>query len=91
VRVIAPLLGGTACLASKHRCAPFPHQAQRRATEVLELVHGNICGPIMPATPSSKWYFLLLVDDYNRYMWVVLLATMNVAPHVIQNIQVVDQ
>lgn len=37
-----------ACLAGKHRRTPFPRQAQRRATDVLELLHGDICGPITP-------------------------------------------
>jgi hypothetical protein len=41
----------------------------------LELVHGYLRGPITPATPSGKRYFLLLVDDLMRYMWLALLAT----------------
>ena len=76
-----------ACLAGKHRRSPFPHQAQRRSTEVLELVHGDLCGPITPATPSGNRYFLLLVDDYSRYMWVALLPTKDAAPTAIQRIQ----
>ena len=31
------------------------------------------CGPITPATCGGRWYFLLLVDDCNRYMWLQLL------------------
>ena len=38
------------------------------------MVHGDLCGPITPATPGGKQYFLLLVDDKSRYMWVTLLA-----------------
>jgi hypothetical protein len=41
----------------------------------LELVHGDLCGPISPATPAGNRYFLLLVDDYSRFMWVKLLRT----------------
>jgi hypothetical protein len=62
-----------ACLAGKHQRTPFPHQALWSTIEPLELMHGNICGPITPVTPSGNHYFLLLVDDYSRYMWVVLL------------------
>jgi hypothetical protein len=54
-----------ACLAGKHRRTLLPHQAMRRATEPLELVHGDICGPISPVTPSGNRYFLLLIDDYS--------------------------
>jgi hypothetical protein len=56
-------------------------------TEPLELVHGDICGPISPVTPSGNHYFLLLVDDYNRYMWVVLLPTKDGTPMAIKNVQ----
>lgn len=41
--------------------------------EVLKLLNGDICGPILPPTPSGNRYFLLLVDDYTRYKWIVLL------------------
>jgi transposase InsO family protein len=41
----------------------------------LELVHAGLCGQIKPITPGGKSYFLLMVDDYNRYMWLDLLRT----------------
>ncbi|XP_073355301.1 uncharacterized protein [Aegilops tauschii subsp. strangulata] len=62
-----------ACLAGKHRRAPFPDRALNRATTPLELVHADLCGPISPPTPGGKRYFLLLVDDHSRHMWLVLL------------------
>jgi transposase InsO family protein len=68
------------CLAGKQRRSPFPVQAQRRAEGVLELVHGDICGPITPTTPSGNRYFLLLVDDMSHYMWLCLLASKDQAP-----------
>jgi hypothetical protein len=62
-----------ACLAGKQRRTPFPQQARYWMTRPLELVHGDLCSPITPATPSSKKYFLLLVDDMSCYMWLTLL------------------
>ncbi|WVZ50904.1 hypothetical protein U9M48_002110 [Paspalum notatum var. saurae] len=76
-----------ACLAGKHWRVPFPQQAQRRASRSLELVHGDLCGPITLATPSGNRYFLLLIDDYSRYMWVSLLPTKDGAPTAIKRIQ----
>jgi hypothetical protein len=58
------------CLAGKQRRAPFPEEAKFRAQEALELVHGDLCGPISPATPGGRKYFLLLVDAMSRYMWI---------------------
>jgi hypothetical protein len=47
---------------------------KRWAKGLLDLVHGDICIPIMPSTPSGKKYFLLLADDKSRFMWVALLT-----------------
>ena len=58
---------------TKLKRRPFPCQASYRATKQLELVHGDLCGPMSPATLGGRRYFLLLVDDATRYMWVVLL------------------
>ena len=52
---------------------PFPRQASYRANEQLELVHGDLCGPVSQTTAGGQRYFLLLVDDATRYMWAVLL------------------
>src|SRR5664279_1255095 len=64
-----------ACLAGKQKRAGFPKSAKYRVGMKLELVHGDLCGPITPATPGGKRYFLLLVDDATRYMWLAILAT----------------
>ena len=77
-----------AYLAGKHPCAPFLSQALQRSVKLLELFHGDLCGPISPATPSSSCYFLLLVDDYNRFMWMALLNTKDTALAAIKRIQV---
>jgi transposase InsO family protein len=57
-----------------------PHSHRR-------LLHRDLCGPITPETPSGNIYFLLLVDDYSRYMWVSLLPSKDVVAAVIKNIQ----
>jgi hypothetical protein len=62
------------CVTTKLKRSPLPLQVKRRAEGLLDLVHGDLCGPITLATPGGKQYFLLLVDDKSRYMWVKLLA-----------------
>jgi IS30 family transposase len=54
---------------------PFPQALAYRAAVGLELVHTDLCGQISPPTPGGKSYFLLIVDDNSRYMWLELLAT----------------
>jgi len=58
------------CLAGKQRRLLFPKTANYRAAETLELVHGDLCGPITPTTPGGRKYFILLVDDYSWYIWL---------------------
>jgi hypothetical protein len=62
------------CITTKMKRSPFPSQVKWWAEEMLDLVHGDLCGPISPVTPGGKKYFLLLVDDKSRFMWLVLLA-----------------
>jgi transposase InsO family protein len=76
------------CVLTKQRRLPFPQQASFRAKEKLELVHGDLCGPVTPATPGGRRYFLLLVDDLSRYLWVVLLGSKGEAADAIRRSQV---
>jgi hypothetical protein len=38
-------------------------------------MHRDLCGPVTPATPGERRYFLLLINDLSRYMWVVVLGS----------------
>ena len=54
--------------------------AKKRAANVLELLHSDMCDPILPTTPSGNQYFLLLVDDMSRHMWIRFLLGKDQAP-----------
>jgi hypothetical protein len=43
------------CLISKQRRFLFPGKANYHASKAMELVHGDLCGPIKPAT--SGWEY----------------------------------
>jgi transposase InsO family protein len=58
-----------------------------RAKERLELEHGDMCGPVTPATLRGQHYFLLLVDDLSCYMWVVILDSKGEAADAIKRAQ----
>jgi hypothetical protein len=76
-----------ACMTGKQRCIAFPDQATWIAEHGLELVHGDLCGPITPATPSGNFYFLLLVENHSRYMWISTLVLKNQAVAAIMEFQ----
>ena len=54
-----------ACLEGKQHRQPS-HQPATRATEPLELIHSDLCGPIDPTTYGRTNYYLLFTDDYTR-------------------------
>jgi hypothetical protein len=63
------------CVLGKQHRIPFPQVSKFRAEKGLELVHADLCGQITPKTVGGASYFLLVVDDYSRYMWVEMLKT----------------
>jgi hypothetical protein len=75
------------CVVGKHRHTSFPQQAEFREEEPLGLVHSDLCGPIMPATPTGSRYFLLLVDDCSLFMWLRTLCFKDQAVAAIKQFQ----
>ncbi|GJY25438.1 zinc finger, CCHC-type containing protein [Tanacetum coccineum] len=61
------------CMLTKITKKPF--QNVKRETEVLELIHSNLCD--LHATPSSgnKKYFVTFINDASRFCYVYLLHT----------------
>ena len=55
--------------------------------EQLELVHGDLCGPVTPVTPGGRCFFLLLVDDAMSFMWVSLLTAKSITAEAIKCVQ----
>ena len=64
----------SSCLLGKQARHSFPQATTYRAERVLDLVHGDLCGPISPLTPSKRRYIFVLIDDCSRYMWSILIS-----------------
>uniref|UniRef100_A0A2N9IVG1 CCHC-type domain-containing protein n=1 Tax=Fagus sylvatica TaxID=28930 RepID=A0A2N9IVG1_FAGSY len=60
------------CLAGKACRKPFGKAM--RATQPLELIHSDICGPMNVKAHHGASYFLTFIDDYTRYGYVQLIA-----------------
>lgn len=61
------------CLIAKQVRKSFPQQSNFTAKKALELIYGDLCGPITPSTPGGNKYIFDLIDDYSRVMWTYLL------------------
>lgn len=63
----------TACLTGKQHRESIPKKSLLRASNQLQLVHADICGPVKPASNSDKRYILSFIDDLTRKTWVYFL------------------
>ncbi|BBH02338.1 hypothetical protein Prudu_012875 [Prunus dulcis] len=45
----------------------------KRASKVLELVHVDLCGPMRNESVARNRYFMLIIDDFTRMIWVYFL------------------
>ncbi|XP_058828385.1 uncharacterized protein LOC131688230 [Topomyia yanbarensis] len=62
------------CPMGKHYRQPFSKRGSR-ASEVLEVVHTDICGPMEVNSNSGSRFYIVFVDDRSRKMWVYFLKT----------------
>lgn len=63
----------TDCLKGKQHRDSFPKKSTWRASQKLELIHADICGPVTPISNSHKRYLICFIDDYSRKAWVQFL------------------
>ena len=60
------------CLEGKMTKRPFNAKG-KRAQELLELVHTDVCGPMSTQAKGGYEYFITFTNDYSRYGYVYLM------------------
>jgi hypothetical protein len=61
-----------ACLLGKMTKTLFTGFPER-ASDLLELVHTDVCGPMNTTTSGGFQYFITFTDDFSRYGYVYLM------------------
>nr|GEU68660.1 hypothetical protein [Tanacetum cinerariifolium] len=51
----------------------------------LNLLHMDLCGPMRVASINGKKYILVIVDDYSRYTWTLILRSKDETPEVLKD------
>ena len=51
---------------------PFSGHGER-ATELLRLIHTDVCGPMTTQARGGYSYFITFTDDFSRYGFVYLM------------------
>ncbi|KAJ9547185.1 hypothetical protein OSB04_019728 [Centaurea solstitialis] len=60
------------CLSGKMTKEPF-NKDNERATDLLEIVRTDLCGPFSHEARGGYWYFITFTDDFSRYGSVYLM------------------
>ncbi|GKB10472.1 retrotransposon protein, putative, ty1-copia subclass, partial [Tanacetum coccineum] len=60
------------CLSGKMTRKSFPHRPER-ATDLLGIIHTDVCGLLRHVSRQGASYFITFTDDYSRYGYVYLL------------------
>ncbi|KAK6153634.1 hypothetical protein DH2020_013273 [Rehmannia glutinosa] len=55
----------------KFPVSPFPNQSV--CTDILEYLHADVWGPSSEPTQGGNKYFLSIIDDFSRKVWVFLM------------------
>ncbi|KAM1032295.1 hypothetical protein ACFX2I_035891 [Malus domestica] len=61
------------CQYGKQHRESFPSGQAQRAGAPLELIHVDLCGPMRNESTGGNKYFMLIVDDATRMIWVYFL------------------
>lgn len=79
VRILPTIKDGvkvcTVCNVGKQQRGKFPKKSTWRASEKLELIHADLCGPVNPTSCSGKRYLFVLVDDFHAKHGYTFLLT----------------
>ena len=60
------------CLRGKMTKCPFNKKGER-ASDLLGLIHTDVCEPLSTSARSGYSYFVTFTDDFNRYGYVYLM------------------
>ena len=63
------------CVKGKQNRNSFPKGQTTRATELLEIVHSDVCGPMQTASLGGNRYFVTFIDDKSRYTAIYFMKS----------------
>jgi hypothetical protein len=61
------------CQLGKHTRAAYKKTSGILTSRNLELLHMDLMGPTQTSSLDGRTYILVIVDDYSRYTWALLL------------------
>ena len=79
------------CLAGKQKRVSFHNHPPSRKSELLELVHSDLCGPFKVKSKGGALYFVTFIDDHSRKILVYPLKSKDHVLDVFKQFQVLSE
>ena len=64
------------CTMGKQQGQPFPEKAKSITTELLELIHRDVCGSVDVPSVGGSRYFATVINDFSRYTTVYMIRSL---------------
>ena len=55
------------CAVGKSTCQPFLPSKTKRTTDILQVVHSDLAGPLQNKSIQGSIYIATFIDDYSKY------------------------
>jgi hypothetical protein len=62
------------CALGKNVKKPFL-SSDNRSKKILDVIHSEVCGPMLVKSLGCSLYYVTFTDDYSRNTWLYLLKT----------------
>ena len=72
------------CKFAKHKRLPYSTSSSH-ATSKFDLLHCDIWGPLGTPSIHGHRYFITIVDDFSRFVWIILIKNKSEVSSHIQN------
>ena len=64
----------TGCQIGKQARTKLPKEATFQASDILELIHSDVCGPFKTSSTGGSKYFVTFIDDFSRRVWLYFIS-----------------
>jgi transposase InsO family protein len=71
------------CQFGRQTRESFPSHTLNRSQKPLQLLHTDLCGPMQTMSQGGNYYFIVVVYDYSRYVWIRFIKEKSQGPAVL--------
>ena len=68
IKPAAKITNCTGCILGKSHRSPFPKMSGRKSSNILDLVHSDVLGPVEVPSIGGSRYIITFIDDHSKWI-----------------------